>query len=267
MPRRTLARLLLGLLGALLLTACQLDVSVELVVAPDGTGTVTVTAVADAEVVQQAPGLADDLRFDDAVAAGWSVDGPTVTDEGGLRVVLAHPVTSAADATNVLSSLGPPFTEMVLARQVSEDGRTTTTTLTGNLVLSGGFEAFADADLLAAVGGSPFADDLGAAGATPADNLTVVLRADVPGELDERSNGTDVEGVRQWDVPLDGSSAAVELQAVQRPGGGGWSSLLATVLLILLVVWLVAATAFIVSVARARARRAARRRRALSRLR
>ncbi len=267
MPRRTLARLLLGLLGALLLTACQLDVRVELVVAPDGTGTVTVTAVADAEVVQRAPGLAADLRFDDAVGAGWSVEGPAATEDGGLRVVLTHPVTSAAEATNVLASLGPPFTDMVLARQVSDDGRTTTTVLTGTLVLGGGFEAFADADLLAAVGGAPFADELAAAGATPAENMTVLLRADLPGDLDQRSNGTDVDGARQWEAPLDGSSSPVELQTVQRPGGGGWSSLLATVLLILLVGWLVAATAFIVSVVRARARRAARRRRALSRLR
>jgi len=243
------------------------DVKVELVVAPDGTGTITVTAVADAEVVQQAPGLTADLRFDDAVAAGWAVDGPTATEDGGLRAVLTHQLTSPAEATNVLAGLGPPFTEMVLARQVSDDGRTTTTTLTGNLVLTGGFEAFADADLVAAVGGAPFADDLGAAGATPAENMTVVLRAELPGDLDDRSNGTDVDGARQWEAPLDGTAAAVELQTVQRPGGGGWSSLLATVLLVLLVVWLVAATAFVVSVVRARARRAARRRRALSGLR
>lgn len=267
MPCRTVARPLLGLLAALLLTACQLDVTVELAIAPDGTGTVTVTALADADVVQQAPGLADDLRFDDAVTAGWSVDGPAATDDGGLRVVLTHPVASAAEATNVLTSLGPPFTEVVLARQVSEDGRTTTTTLTGTLVLAGGFDAFADADLLAAVGGSPYADDLAAAGATPTENMTVLLRADLPGDLDERSNGDAVDGASEWAAPLDGSATAVELQTVQRPGGGGWSSLLATVLLILLVVWVVAATAVVVSVVRARARRAARRRRALSRLR
>ena len=91
--------------------------------------------------------------------------------------------------------------------------------------------------------------------------------AELPGELDDRSNGTDVDGARQWEALLDGTATAVELQTVQRPGGGGWSSLLATVLLVLLVVWLVAATAFIVSVVRARARRAARRRRAVARLR
>ena len=256
-----------GVLGVVLLSACRLDATVELVIGTDGTGTLTVTAVADADVVQQAPGLAEDLRFDDAVAAGWTVDGPTATDDGGLRVVLAHPVTSAAEGTNLLNSLGPPFSQMALARDVSEDGDTTTSTLTGDLVLTGGFDAFADADLLAAVGGSPYADELAASGATPAQNMAVTLRADLPGEVDERSNGTEIEGMRQWDAPLDGSTSVVQLQTVQRPDGGGFSALLATVLLILFVLWMAASTAFVVSVIRARARKAQRRRRALSRLR
>jgi len=257
----------LGVVGVLLLASCRVDATVEVLIGPDGTGSITVTAVADADVVEQAPGLATDLRFDDAVAAGWALDGPTATDDGGLRVVLTHPVTSAAEATNLLNSLGPPFSEMAVARQVSDDGDTTTTTLTGTLVLTGGFDAFADADLLAAVGGSPYADELAASGATPADNMAVMLRADLPGDVDERSNGTDVDGVRTWEAPLDGSSAAVQLQTVQRPGGGGLWSLLATTLLVLFVLWIAAATAFLVSVVRARARKAQRRRRALARLR
>jgi hypothetical protein len=266
-PRRPLVRLLLALVGVLGLTACQLDATVELEIGEDGTGTLTVTAVADAEVVAQAPGLAEDLRFDDAVAAGWTVEGPTSTESGGLQITLTHPVSSAAEATNLLASLGPPFRSMSLVREVSEDGRTTTTTLTGELVLEGGFDAFADGDLLAAVGGTPFADELAASGATPASSMGVTFRAALPGDVDDRSTGREVDGGREWDAPLDGSTADVQLQAVQRPGGGGWSSLLATALLVLLIVWAVAATAFIVSVVRARARRAQRKRRALARLR
>ena len=95
----------------------------------------------------------------------------------------------------------------------------------------------------------------------------MLLRAQLPGEVAEASNGTEVDGARQWEAPLDGSTASVQLQTVQAPGGGGFSSLLATFLLVLFVLWMVAATAFIVSVVRARARRAQRRRRALSRLR
>jgi len=264
-PRR-LARLLLGAIAVLALAACKVDATVDVTIGPDGTGMVTVTAVADAEVVRQAPGLAGDLRFDDAEAAGWVVDGPTATPDGGLRVVLTHPVTSAADATNVLNSLGAPFVAMQLDRAVTDGGDGATTTLTGQLVLTGGFDAFADADLLAAVGGSPYAEQIAASGATPATALTVTLRAAMPGEVTD-TNGRHEQGTTVWTAPLDGSTANVQLVSRQSPGGGGFWSVASTVLLVLLVLWLAAATVFIVSVVRARARRAQRRRRALSRLR
>jgi hypothetical protein len=260
-----LARLLLGAVAAMALAACHVDATVELVIGPDGTGSVTVTAIADPDVVSQAPGLAADLRFDDAKSAGWTVDGPTATAEGGLRVVLTHDVTSPAEATNLLASLGPPFVGMKLDRVVSQDGATATTTLTGQLALTGGFADFADSDMLSAVGGTPYAAQLAAAGATPETALSVTLRARLPGTIED-TNGRDDKGTRTWAAPMDGKSAPVQLRTHQSPGGGGLASVLATGLLVLLVVWLVAATAFIVSVVRARARRAKRRRHALSRL-
>ncbi len=257
---------LLIVLAAVVLSACRVDATVELVMGDDGTGTVTVTAVADADVVAQAPGLAADLRFDDAVAAGWTVEGPAATDDGGLRAALSHPVTSAAEATNLLASIGPPFTAMSVERVTSEDGDTTTLTLSGQLTLTGGFDAFADADLLAAVGGSPYADEIAASGASPASSMTVALAAGFAGDVDE-STGREDDGFQVWDAPLDGSTAAVLLRTVDGPAGGGLPSLLSKLLLLVLVAWIVVTTAFIVSVVRARSRRARRRRRALSRLR
>jgi hypothetical protein len=264
--RRRAVRLLLGALAVVLLAACKLDVTVDLRLGADGTGTLTVTAVADAELVQQAPGLAGDLRFDDARSVGWTVDGPTAEPDGGLRVVLTHPVTSAADATNLLAGLGPPFVGMTVERAVTDGGDGATTTLRGQLALTGGFDAFTDPDLLSAIGGSPYAARIAQSGATPATALSVTLRATLAGEVTD-TNGQDDAGARTWQAPLDGSAQQVQLVARQSPGGGGLTSVLATVLLVLLILWLVAATAFIVSVARARARKAARRRRALSRLR
>jgi hypothetical protein len=178
---------------------------------------------------------------------------------------LTHDVTSAAEATNLLASLGPPFVGMKLDRVASRDGATATTTLTGQLALPGGFADFADSDLLAAVGGTPYAAQLAAAGATPASALSVTLRARLHGTVED-TNGRDDHGTRAWAAPMDGKAAVVQLRTHQSPGGGGFASVLATGLLVLLVVWLVAATAFIVSVVRARTRRAKRRRRALSRL-
>ncbi len=185
----------------------------------DGTGEITVTATADADVVAQAPGLAGDLRFDDAAAAGWVVDGPTATEDGGLTVTLRHPVASAEEATNLLASLGPPFVGVTLERTVSgDDGEEVTVTLTGQLQLVGGWEAFADADLVAAAG-VPFADELAASGATPAGSMAVRLRAELPGEVEETTGRTE-DGGLVWDAPLDGSSTDLATTTVQRPADG-----------------------------------------------
>ena len=75
-------RLLLGVLVAVVLTGCRLDVAVEVMMQPDGTGTVTVDAIADAELVAQVPDLIDDLRLDDAEANGWVIEGPTEQANG-----------------------------------------------------------------------------------------------------------------------------------------------------------------------------------------
>jgi hypothetical protein len=237
------------------LAGCRVDVAVDLVIGADGTGEVVLTATADADVVERAPGLAEDLRLDDATAAGWTVEGPTATDDGGLSVTLRHPVTSAAEATNVLASLGPPFSDVRVERTTVGDE--TTVTLSGRLDLANGFASFADSDLLAAAGGQPFADELD--GITPAESMSIVLRADLPGEVDE-TTGDRRDGRVEWDAPLDGSSVDLAATTVQRPArGGSWARPVSVLALVLLLGWLVAVVVFMVSVARVRRRRRARR--------
>jgi hypothetical protein len=241
----------IALAAVLALAGCRVDVDVELTIGADGTGELDVTATADAEVVQQAPGLAEDLRFDDAEAAGWTVAGPDPTDDGGLTVTLRHPVTSPEEATNLLASLGPPLVDPRLTRAV--EGDEVAWTLDGRLTLPNGFDSFADAELLAAVGGTPFADQL--AGADPVESMSVVLRADLPGAVED-TTGERADGRLQWDAPLDGTSVDLATRTVQRPAsGGGWARPVAVVALVLLVGWLIAAGLFIAYVVRARQRR------------
>ena len=237
----------------LALAGCRVDVVVDLTLADDGTGELVVTATADAEVVEQVPGLAEDLRFEDAVAAGWTVEGPTATDTGGLTITLGHAVSSAEEATNLLASLGPPFVDVRLTR--TSDGDDTITELTGQLVLENGFDSFADSDLLAAAGGTPFAADLAAT--TPEESMSVQLRTTLPGDIEE-TTGTEVDGVLEWSAPLDGSALDLTTRTVQRPAPT-WASVLSVTALVLLAVWVVLAAAFLLSVARVRRRRAKRR--------
>lgn len=252
MPRR-----LVLILGSLLaLAACRVDVVVELDIGPDGSGELTVVAIADAEVVQAAPGLADDLRFDDAQAGGWVVDGPAPTEDGGLTATLRHVVTSADDATNLLAGLGPPFVDVRLTRTV--DGDETTSALRGSLQLASGFDSFADADLLAAVGGTPYSDEIAAAGATPSESLSFVFRAALPGEIDA-TTGESRDGALQWEAPLDGTIEDLATRAVQRPASGGsWARPLSWLALVALVVWIGFAAALLIAVVRARRARSRR---------
>jgi hypothetical protein len=242
---------------AIALAACQVDVEVDVVVEPDGTGFITVTATADAEVLAAVPSLADDLVLDDVVEAGWSIDGPTATEDGGLTVVMSHPFRSQGEATNLLQSLGPPFNAMEIGR--GTNGDITTNKLSGRLVLVNGFEAYADADLISAVGSVPFADQIAASGATPENSMSVVIRAQLPGVITDDATNADPnsDGLLEWVVPLDGSVLPWQAETTQQPGEGQqWARPLSIVALIALVAWVVFMTVFIGYVTAARWRRA-----------
>jgi hypothetical protein len=247
----------------LLLTACRVDIAVEVNVSPDGTGSMAVTATADAELVERVPTIADDLVLDDIAEAGWLIDGPTPTPEGGLVITFTHDFSGSAEATNLLKSLGPPFNDPQLGR--GEAGDVTTNTLTGNFGLPDGFAAFADTDLVNAVGDVPFAAEFAASGATPENSMSAVVRARLPGELvdDETDAVVLDDGRLEWIVPLDGSIREVSGRTEQAPSAGGsWARPLSIVALIALIAWVVFMTLFIgfVTVARWRRSRGYRRR-------
>ncbi len=266
-PART-SRLVLGLVCLFVLTACRLDVLVEVAMDPDGTGVVTVTATADDELMAEVPGLADDLRLDDATDNGWVVAGPTPLEGGGTQLVLTHPFSSAAELANVLTSIGPPLTQMAAARTEGADGQVVNG-INGNLVLADGYESFADAELIAAAGGLPFGEEIAASGVPIEEALTFTYRVSLPGELQSAETGTDVgDGVIEWIAPLDGTTTNLYIETVQQPPGSGntWAGPVSTVAFVAMVVWIVVAGAFIVFVAVARRNRRRRREARLRRL-
>ena len=260
-------RLALILVSLIALSACRLDVTVTVAMEPDGTGVVTMVATADDELIQQVPDLVDDLRLDDAIANGWVIDGPVVADGGGLTITLTHEFHSAEELANVLTSIGPPLTQMAAARTVVDEQ--TTNAINGELVLSNGFETFADADLVQSVGGLPFAEEFAGSGLTASEAMSFTLRVALPGELISAETGTEVDdGIIEWQAPLDGTSVNLYTATVQRPASeaSNWAGPLSTGALIALVVWVVVAAAFIVFVIVARGAKRRRRSRALRHL-
>jgi len=250
-----LLRAALAVCGLLALGACKVDVSVHVDVAEDGSGTITLSAIADAEVVARAPGLAEDLQFDDAVAAGWTVEGPTATANGGLQVEITHEFATVAEATALLQSIngtGGPLHDLAITRVVTD--AQVTTFLAGSLRVEGGLEAFADSDLLTAIGGGPYVEQVRDEGLTPSDAVTFTFTADLPGELLTAEGATPAP--MSWTVPMDGTAANVAATtAIARGGNGIWGTV-STIALVALGAWILVAIAFIAFVAKARRRKA-----------
>lgn len=243
------------------LAGCRVDLSADVTVESDGTGTITLVATADAEVVAAVPTLADELATDDIVAAGWTIEGPTSLPDGGLTITLSRGFTSDAEATNLLNSLGPPFNQMAMTRNTSGDD--TTTRLTGLLGLPDGFETFADEDLVAAVGSVPFAEEIAASGATPESSIGAVIRTALPGRIDgAQTNGAQLDDNQlEWRVPMDGTILDWRAVAVQSPGDDRWwARPLSVIALVGLVAWMAFMTLFIGYVMWARWQRTHRRR-------
>jgi hypothetical protein len=232
-----------------------------MVVEPDGTGTITLVATADAEVVAAVPTLADELATGDIAQAGWTIDGPTALPDGGVTITMTHEFASDVEATNLLNSLGPPFNEMAMERNTIGDD--TTTTLTGLLGLPNAFESFADEDLIAAVGSVPFAAQIAASGATPESSIFATMRAELSGQIDaDETNGSQLGDNRlEWIVPTDGTIFDMRATAVQSPGDDRWwARPLSIIALVALVAWVAFMTLFIGYVIWARWQRTHRRR-------
>jgi hypothetical protein len=247
-------RLLAALCAVGLLAGCRLDVNVTVDADADGSGTVTVTATADAELLARAPGAAEDLRFDDARAAGWTVTGPTPTDSGGAQVVLTKPFGTPEQATAILDEInGPsgPLRDLALT-QTREFARVTTA-MTGEVRLDGGVGAFADEALVQVAGKVPLADQVAASGVALDQALGLTVTVELPGTV-TTTNGTAVGGSVTWTPSLaEGVATSLEAQALQEDTAAlrasdverwtvwgliGWGALFALIVLIVLLrVW------------------------------
>ncbi len=256
-------RLVVLVIGVLALAGCQLDVVAEVDVEADGSGTIVVVAEADADLLQRVPTIADDLILDDVRDAGWDVVGPDPTPDGGLIITLAHDFADRNEATNLLRSIGPPFDDPSIGRR--QEGDAATNTVSADLGLPDGFAAFADDDLVAAVGGIPFADEFSQTESDPQSSMTAELIVTLPGDLVESETNAEVldDGRLRWDIPLDGTTVIeASAQSEQAPSvGAAWARPVSIVALVGFWAWIGFMSIFIGYVALTRWRRSRRYRR------
>jgi hypothetical protein len=212
---RWCGRVLAVVVGMVVLGGCHLDLAVTVDIAEDGSGTVTVVATADAELVAKAPGVVEGLRFDDAKSAGWTVTGPQATPDGGATVTLTKPFTSPEQASAILAEInGPsgPLRGLALAQR--REFARVTTDVAGEARLDGGVAAFADDALVKVAGQVPLADQVAASGVPLDQAISLTVTVDAPGTM-RAPGGTATGGRVTWRPTLaDGHSTPLQATAV-----------------------------------------------------
>ena len=115
--------------------------------------------------------------------------------------------------------------------------------------------AFADPDVLAAIGATPYAEEVAAATLSPTQAVGVTVRATFPGKITS-ATGTVKDGSVSWLVPLDGSQLDLATNAIDDHGTAKIWGIASNVALAALIAWCVVAATFIAWVVRQRQRRA-----------
>lgn len=170
---------------AVLVSACRAEIEVDIDVSADGSGTVSVELTLDEEILASAPELADVIRIDDVVAAGWDVQqGPSL--DGGLKITAVRNFASIErlpDLLNDVDGAGGLFTGAVL--DVGRRGATVTYRLVVSVELDRTVLDLISADTAALLDGHPFGvpvEELeNRAGGSLDEALGLVVSASVPG--------------------------------------------------------------------------------------
>lgn len=195
------------LLALVVLAGCRVDGTVEVEVADNGSGTVTVKVSLDDAAVARVGDLAGQLRTQDLTAAGWTVSGPSKLGDGRTWITASKPFATPEQLTSVLVEVAGAdgvLRDVALVRSSGFARRSWD--LTGTIDLSKGANAFSDGEVAALLGGLPLGRDQARldaeAGGPVAAATSFAFVAALPGSLD--ASGADrVDGGRvTWTASL-----------------------------------------------------------------
>lgn len=224
--------------AVVLLAACRVDVQVSMLVNPNGSGTVTVTIDVDKEIIQRSPDIADNLDFSDLEKNGWQLTKPVDTASGGKQLVLVRDFANESEATAVLAQLNGdrgPFREVILRR--GGKARDSSWNLSGRLEVTGGLQAFADDQLIAALGATPYENIVKSQDLDLGKALTIEFVASLPGEL-KSSTAIPENGMLSWRVATDGTPVDLATSTENVDVVGTLGGIVSKVGLFLLIAWI-----------------------------
>lgn len=200
-------RLVIAALVALFATACQADAVVDIIVEDDGTGTVTFTLDLDAGVVEAAPEVLDGLRTADLAPAGWSVEGPTATPEGGATMSAVKAFASPDHLSGVLDEIAGSnslFDNFTVDRERSF--ARTTYVLRGDIDQNFDLESLGDSaidGLLTDALGRPVAEIEAIAGEPLANTMTLQFGVTLPDTVEANTPSIDGRTATWMIAPTD----------------------------------------------------------------
>ena len=234
----TIKRFIALCCAVVLLASCRVDTQVSMVVNPDGSGNVTVTIDVDKEIVQRSPDIADKLDFSDLEKNGWQLTKPVDTASGGKQVVLVRNFANESEATAVLAQLNGdrgPFREVILRR--GGKARDSSWNLSGRLEVTGGLQAFADDQLIAALGATPYENTVKSQNLDLGKALTIEFVVSLPGEL-KSSTAIPENGTLTWRVATDGTPVDLATSTENVDVVGTLGGIASKIGLVLLIAWL-----------------------------
>ena len=202
------------LAGALLVaSACEVDVGVDIDVAENGSGTVSLGVSLDRAAAEALGDLANQIDLDDLALAGWEVSGPAREADNLLWLRATKPFGSAEELPSILAEIAGPdvFRGFELRRRAEFAEQTWD--VAGQVDPAAAFPELLDT--LAFNRG--FAERIRSAvgesgGGSLTSGVTMRLSIDLPGEL--RSGG-DVYTWTALDENSSTSSSAVRLTATK----------------------------------------------------
>lgn len=211
--RRWLQLVLLALC-AFVVSACQTDADLTVVVENDGSGVIEFDVALDAEAANDIVDLSQSgLPLTDLAQAGWTIDPPAVGDDAVTRFGVSKAFGTPEQFTEIIQELdggSGVFTDFEIVRSA---GFATVDYQVNGTVSPQSFNAFGD-DSLAATLGRSIESITDHYGATPAD-VSITVTVYVPGEVSaEDSTGESADRergtARVWTTDL-GAVAPTEV--------------------------------------------------------
>jgi len=228
-----------GLLAVVLLSACQVSIAVGVDAKADGSGVVRATVTLDKAAADEAGDLSGRLRVDDLQQAGWRVDGPTRTKDGGQEVQASKRFATPVEATAIveeLSGANGPFREFKLGR--SRSFLKTKTTFSGRVDLARGLGSFSDDELRQRLGsdlGFDPAELEGRLGRTLSRVFPVKVVTRLPGAMESNAPLTADNGA-QWS-PTFGENVVLTASAEKWNRGNIAAAVVAALGFVVLLAW------------------------------